>query len=295
MRWPGGAGLAVSIVVNLEEGAELSVAMGDEKNEAAYEVTESVEGHRDLCMESHFEYGSRAGWPRVRTALGERGMVATLSACGRSVQLLPWLVQDAVADGHEVSAHGWRWERHAGMPENEERAIVERASTVIRDTAGSAPVGWHTRSATSVNTRRILVEHGGFLYDSNAYHDDLPVLTTVGGVPHVVLPYAFDTNDMRFYGGGFVQPDDFANYCIAAIDRLHRESAREPRMLSIGLHPRIIGRPGRIGGLEILLDHLAGLQGVWLARRDDIAHAWRAAAGLSAWTPPRHDRADSRA
>lgn len=293
VRWPGGAGLAVSIVVNLEEGAELSLAMGDERNEAAYEVTERVDGSRDLCMESHFEYGSRAGWPRVRTALADRSMVATLSACGRSVELMPWLVQDAVADGHEVAAHGWRWERHAGMPEDEERAIVDRTVAVIRDTAGSAPVGWHTRSATSVSTRRLLVEHGGFLYDSNAYHDDLPVLMTVGKVPHVVLPYAFDTNDMRFYGGGFVQPDDFARYCIGAIERLHRESATEPRMLSIGLHPRIIGRPGRIGGLEAVLDHIAGLQGVWVTRRDAIAHAWRAAAGLSAWAPAGHPRVGS--
>lgn len=293
MSWPGGASLAVSIVVNIEQGAERSISRGDMVNEAAYEVTERVDDHPDPCMESHFEYEGRAGWPRVRSALADRGMIATLSACGRSVELLPWLVQDAVADGHEVAAHGWRWERHAGMPEARERSVIAQTSAVIEGAAGSPPVGWHTRSATSVHTRRLLVENGGFLYDSNAYHDDLPVLLTVSGIPHVVLPYAFDTNDMRFYGGGFVQPDDFARYCIGAVDRLHRESAREPRLLSIGVHPRIIGRPGRIGGLEALLDYVAALPGVWVTRRDFVAHAWREAAGLPEWAPSPRDLAGS--
>ncbi|SEP29971.1 Peptidoglycan/xylan/chitin deacetylase, PgdA/CDA1 family [Methylobacterium sp. ap11] len=274
--WPGGARLAVSVVVNVEEGAELSLGMGDERNESVYEVVEEVVGSRDLCMESHFEYGPRAGWPRIRSLLSAYGVAATLNANGRAVALSPWLAQEAVADGHEVAAHGWRWERHAGMGEAEERAAIAKAVAAIRDATGRAPVGWHTRSATSDNTRRLLMEQGGFLYDSNAYNDDLPYLVPGReGRPHVVLPYAFDTNDMRFQrGGGFVFGDDFARYCIDAFDRLYAEGGDAPRMLSVGLHLRIIGRPGRIGGLERFLAHAAAHEGTWFARRDAIAGHW---------------------
>lgn len=281
IRWPGGARLAVSIVVNVEEGAELAVGMGDERNESVYEVVEEVRGARDLCMESHFEYGTRAGWPRVRALLRQYGVAATLNANGRALALSPWLAREAVADGHEIAAHGWRWETHATMDEATERTAIARAVAAIREAAGAPPVGWHTRSATSVNTRRLLVEHGGFLYDSNAYNDDLPYLVEVSGRPHVVLPYAFDTNDMRFQrGGGFVFADDFARYCIDAFDRLYAEGAGAPRMLSVGLHLRIIGRPGRIGGLERFLAHAASRPGTWFARRDAIARHW--CAGTSA-------------
>ncbi|QRE75264.1 polysaccharide deacetylase family protein [Methylobacterium aquaticum] len=276
VAWPGGARVAVSVVVNVEEGAELSLGMGDERNESVYEVVEEVVGSRDLCMESHFEYGPRAGWPRIRALLSAYGVPATLNANGRAVALSPWLAQEAVADGHEVAAHGWRWERHAGMGEAQERTAIAQAVAAIRDATGRAPVGWHTRSATSVNTRRLLLEQGGFLYDSNAYNDDLPYLVPGReGRPHVVLPYAFDTNDMRFQrGGGFVFGDDFARYCIDAFDRLYAEGGDAPRMLSVGLHLRIIGRPGRIGGLERFLAHVAAREGTWFARRDAIAEHW---------------------
>jgi peptidoglycan/xylan/chitin deacetylase (PgdA/CDA1 family) len=286
--WPGGARLAVSIVVNVEEGAELSLGMGDEANESVYEAVEPIEAARDLCMESHFEYGPRAGWPRIRAALGARGIRATLNACGRALHHTPWIAGEAVADGHEVAAHGWRWERHVHMDEATERSTIARTVATIAETAGAPPVGWHTRSATSIRTRDLLVEHGGFLYDSNAYNDDLPYIVETRTGPHVVLPYAFDTNDMRFFNsGGFVFAADFARYCIDAFDRLHAESAEAPRMLSIGLHTRIIGRPGRIGGLEAFLDHALAREGVWFATRGEIARAWRAGLGLPEWTPRR--------
>jgi allantoinase len=284
--WPDGKRLAVSVVVNVEEGAELSLGMGDEANEFVYEAVERVEGVRDLCMESHFEYGTRMGWGRIRRALKAHGVRATLNACGRALAYSPWIAREAVADGHEVSAHGWRWERHVYMDEALERAAIARTVAAIAAAAGTPPVGWHTRSATSPATRRLLVEQGGFLYDSNAYNDDAPYTLAVGGKPHVVLPYAFDTNDMRFgNGGGFVFGDDFARYCIDAFERLYAESADAPRMLSVGLHLRIVGRPARIGGLERLLAHMASRDGVWFARRDEIAHAWRKLAGLPAWQP----------
>jgi peptidoglycan/xylan/chitin deacetylase (PgdA/CDA1 family) len=286
VRWPGEARLALSIVVNVEEGAELALSMGDETNEFIYEAVERVEGARDLCMESHFEYGTRAAWPRLRKLLRTYGVKVTLNACGRALECAPWLAQEAITDGHEIMAHGYRWERHVHMSEAEEREVIRRSVAAITAAAGIAPVGWHTRSATSPNTRRLLIEQGGFLYDSNAYNDDIPYVVEVGGQPHVVLPYAFDTNDMRFFNnGGFVHADDFARYCIESLDRLHVEGCGEPRMMSIGLHLRMIGRPGRIGGLERILAHVAEKPGVWLARRDEIAHAWRAGVGLPRWTP----------
>ncbi len=286
IRWPNGAQLAVSLVLNIEEGAEYSLAAGDPANEFIYEAVDRIEGSRDLCMESHYAYGTRRGWGRIRAALAAHGVAATLNACGRALHHSPWLAQEAVADGHEISSHGWRWERQVHMAEAEERRVIARAVSAITAAAGTPPLGWHTRSASSVNTRRLLCEHGGFLYDSNAYDDDTPYLAEATGREIVVLPYAFDTNDMRFQpGGGFVQPEDFTRYCIAAFERLHAEGAQAPRMLSIGLHLRIIGRPARIGALETLLAHMARRGGVWFATRAQIAQHWRAGFGLPAWQP----------
>jgi allantoinase len=294
VTWPGGTRLPVSIVVNFEEGAELSLGTGDEANELMHEINERIEGVRDLCMESHFEYGTRAGWPRIRALLREYRVTATLNACGRALALSPWLAAEAVSDGHEVSSHGWRWERHAGMNEAAERSVITRTVDAITRAAGTPPVGWHTRSASSAQTRQLLVEHGGFLYDSDAYNDDLPYLVVIAGVQHVVLPYAFDTNDMRFFNnGGFVLAEDFTRYCIDAFDRLYAEAAEVPRMMSVGVHLRIMGRPGRIAGLERFLDYAASKSGVWFARRDAIAHAWRAGVGLPEWSPRRPSRAFS--
>ncbi len=284
-RWPNGSTLAVSLVVNVEEGAELAISMGDETNESVYEAVQQVVGGPDLCMESHFEYGTRAGWPRIRRTLRAFNVPATMNCNGRAVALSPWLAQEAVSDGHEIASHGWRWETHAGMDEARERKIISDCATTLTQVSGYPVVGWHTRSATSVNTRRLLIEHGGFLYDSNAYNDDLPYVVNEQGKPHVVLPYAFDTNDMRFYGGGFVQPEDFSNYCIGAFDELLDESRNGVRMMSVGLHLRIIGRPGRIVGLKALMRHMARSGDVWFARRDEIAHAWRKMNGLPDWIP----------
>jgi len=286
VRWPGGARLALSLVVNFEEGAELSLSRGDERNEHVYEIADKVEGVPDVCMESHFAYGTRAGWPRIRALLKRYGVRATINACGRAAEISPWLAAEAVADGHEISSHGWRWERQAEMSEAHERIMIRRATEALAKAAGTPPVGWHTRSATSPNTRRLLVEHGGFLYDSNEYDDDLPRIESVLGRAHVVLPYAFDTNDMRFFNhGGFVFAEDFARYCCAAFDRLYEEGASAPRMMTVGLHLRIIGRPGRIAGLEQFLGHASSRAGVWFARRDEIARAWRAGMGLPEWKP----------
>jgi peptidoglycan/xylan/chitin deacetylase (PgdA/CDA1 family) len=278
IRWPGDSRLALSFVVNVEEGAELALTSGDERNESVYEAREEVVGHPDPCMETHFAYGSRAGIWRILDLFDAHGAKATFSACARAVAATPALAAAPAARGHEVSAHGWRWERHAGMAEATERAVIAAAVRTIAQAAGERPVGWHTRSAASINTRRLLMEEGGFLYDSDAYDDDIPrSIPRPDGGRHVILPYAFDTNDMRFApGGGFVQAEDFARYCISAIDWLLREGAAAPRMLSIGLHLRIIGRPARMAGLAAVLEHVTKTPGIWVARRRDIAAHWLA-------------------
>lgn len=277
LRWPGGAGLAVSFVLNVEEGAELALSAGDERNESRHEVNHEVVGAPDLCMESHFEYGARVGYWRITRLLMEAGVPLTLNACARALEATPWIASDAAAQGFEICCHGWRWESHAGLPEDEERARIARSVESIRRLHGRAPVGWHTKSSASVNTRRLLVEHGGFLYDSDAYNDDLPYYLQVAGRPHLVLPYAFDTNDMRFFDNfSFVRGEDFAGYAIDAFECLLRESKEAPRMMSIGLHTRIIGRPGRIGGLERLVSHIRSRHGAWCATREQIARHWLA-------------------
>ena len=283
-RWPGKARLAVSIVINVEEGAELSIGDGDERNEFVHEIVEEVVGAPDLCMESHFEYGPRAGYWRLVELLDQFGLKATFSASARALERNPWMARDIAARGHEISAHSYRWERHANMNEEAERATIAKTVAAIEAVAGFRPLGWHTRSSASARTRRLLVEEGGFLYDSDAYNDDLPYVVEVSGNPHIVLPYAFDTNDMRFTRqGGFVFASDFERYCRDAFDWLIVEGATRPKMMSIGLHLRIIGRPGRIGGLAALLKSMTAREDVWFARRVDIARHWRAQLGLPAF------------
>ena len=282
VRWPGRSRVAVSIVVNFEEGAEFTVGDGDPRNEAVYEVIDRQAGE-DPGIESHFEYGTRVGYWRIVELAAAFGAPLTISACGRAVERSPWLVQDAARRGHEIAAHGYRWETHADMPIDVERRNIAAAVAAIRAAVARAPVGWHTRSVRTANTRRFLVE-SGFLYDSDAYNDDTPYVVDVDGAPHVVLPYAFDTNDMQFqHTQRFATGAAFAAYVCDAYDWLWREGERMPRMLSIGLHLRMIGRPGRIGALERILEHLRQRGGAWIATREQIARHWIAHAPM----PPR--------
>ena len=275
VRWPDAAKVAVSFVLNIEEGAELSLSSGDERNEAVYEVHQQLEGARDFCMESHFEYGSRAGYWRIMRVFAEFGVNVTLNLCGRTLEATPWLARHAADNGHEIMCHGWRWEDQAHFPEAEERAMIERCVSEIRQVTGVRPVGWHVRSHPSPNTRRLLMEEGGFLYDSNVYNDDLPTTLRRGPKPYVLLPYAFDTNDMNFFRSQrFVRGEDFALYCGDAFSWLAREGETTPKMMTIGLHTRIIGRPGRIGGLHQLLRQITGSGAAWIARREEIAKVW---------------------
>jgi peptidoglycan/xylan/chitin deacetylase (PgdA/CDA1 family) len=269
-RWPGGARLAVSFVLNFEEGAEFSVSDGDPVNEAIYEVSDRRPGP-DPCIDSHFEYGTRAAWWRIMALFDRYRLPLTVSACGQAIERSPELARDAIRRGHEISAHGWRWESHADMDEVTERQAIARTVEAIREATGERPVGWHTRSAASPNTRRLLVEEGGFLYDSDAYNDDLPYDLEIAGRRHIVLPYAFDTNDMHYFHTQRFAGSDFADYVNDAVDWLHVEGGK---MLSIGLHLRMIGRPGRMGALVAILEHISGKQGIWVTRRGDIARHW---------------------
>lgn len=282
VRWPRSARLAVSFVVNFEEGAEHSVSDGDDRNEAVYEVIDRQAGV-DRCIDSHFEFGTRVGWWRIAGLFERHGWPFTLSACGRAVERLPWLARDAASRGHEVSGHGWRWETAAGLDEAAEREVIARTAAAIEAVTGRRPVGWHTRSVSTPATRRLLVEQG-FLYDSDAYNDDTPYLVPVQvgetATRHLVLPYAFDTNDMQFqHTQRFDTGRAFAEYVTDAIDWLAREGESQPRMLSVGLHLRMIGRAGRIGALERILAHLQRRGDCWVATREQIARHWLANAG----------------
>lgn len=271
--WPNGARVAVSFVLNFEEGAEFSIADGDEINESVYEVIDQ-QHTLDPCIDTHFEYGTRVGYWRIADLAGQYGVPMTVSACGRAVQRSPWLVQDAARRGHEISAHGYRWQTHAGMAIEDERAAIAATVEAIRSAIGRPPVGWHTRSVSTANTRSLLRQQG-FIYDSDAYNDDTPYFVTVDGGQHVVLPYAFDTNDMQFQNSNrFDTGAAFATYVCDGFDWLYREGQRFPRMLSVGLHLRMIGRPARMGALERIFQHVTKHEDVWIATREQIARHW---------------------
>ena len=276
-QWPNGARVAVSLVLNVEEGSEQAVSRGDAVNEHVYDMIDVVTGSPNLSMESHFDYGPRAGYWRIARVLERYGATCTVNACAEALALSPWLGRDAVARGFEISSHGYRWLSSKGMSETDEREWIRLAVKTTADACGVRPVGWHTRCPHTPNTRRLLIEEGGFLYDSDAYDDDLPyLLDAAGGRQHVILPYSLDTNDMRFQRpeAGFIRAQDFADYVIDAFDWLWEEGATSSKMMTVGLHLRTIGRPGRIAGLDRMLAHMHRRGGAWIARRDAIARHW---------------------
>jgi putative urate catabolism protein len=275
--WPGKARLAVNFVINYEEGSEYNVLDGDEFSESTLtEIPSSLvpRGQRDLAAESMFEYGSRVGFWRVMRLFAERDLPATVFACGLALERNPEAAKAIVDAGHDVCCHGWRWVEHYRLDEDEEREHIRRAVESLTRTVGNRPLGWYCRSGPSVHTRRLLVEEGGFLYDSDAYNDELPYWVGVEGKPHLVVPYTLANNDSKFARGIFADGDDFYRTVKAAFDLLYAEGASSPKMMSVGLHLRIIGHPARAAGLARLLDYMQGFADVWITHRLDIANHW---------------------
>ncbi|HEX4768480.1 MAG TPA: polysaccharide deacetylase family protein [Lichenihabitans sp.] len=277
--WPGDAALAVSIVLNYEEGGEYSILHGDAHSESALTDMDrpaALPGERSPNVEQNFEYGSRVGVWEIMRLLRSRGVEATVYAVGMALERNPEVVAALREWGVEVACHGQRWIDYQFVPEEVERADMARCIEVVTRMVGRRPVGWYT-GRPSLNTRRLVVETGGFLYDSDAYNDDLPYWLRVAGQPHLVLPYSFDNNDSRMNRSqGFETGDQFFAYVRDAFDWLYRSGQEgRPRMMSIGLHARIIGRPGRLGALARLVDHMQARPGVWIASRENIARHWR--------------------
>ncbi len=280
-KWPGGARLAINFVINYEEGSEASIFDGDDRTETG--LTESasvpfVEGVRNRGAESMFEYGSRVGFWRLMRLFAEHDMPVTIFGCALALERHPQAAAAIRDAGHDVCCHGWRWVEHYSLDEATEREHIRRAVESLRRTIGERPLGWYCRYAPSENTRRLLVEEGGFLYDSDAYNDELPywteVATTDGAKPHLVLPYSLTNNDVKFMRGFLATGDDYFNFIKDGFDMLYAEGATAPKMMSVGLHMRIMGHPARAAGLARLLDYIAGFDDVWVCRRVDIARHW---------------------
>ena len=278
-RWPGGARIAVQFVLNYEEGAENAVLHGDPASEVFLSEiigAAAFEGARHMSMESIYEYGSRSGVWRLLDLFRDRGVPLTLFAVAMAMDRHPAVIERALADGHEIASHGYRWINYHGMSEAEEQEHLQRAIEIHSRICGARPLGWYT-GRTSENTRRLVAAEGGFLYDADDYSDDLPFWSTQTDSPHLIVPYTLDTNDMRFATAqGFHTGAQFAAYLIDAFDTLYAEGETAPKMLSVGLHCRLIGRPARFAGLVRFLDHIQRHDRVWLARRVDIARHWRA-------------------
>jgi allantoinase len=278
-HWPDEARIAVSLVLNYEEGGEACVLNGDPHSESVLTDLGAVAplpGVRNMNVESLFEYGSRVGFREIMRLLKSAGAPATVYAVGMALERNPGAAAEIAASGFEVACHGYRWIDYQFVPEEVERADILHNVEVITRLTGRRPVGWYT-GRPSPNTRRLVVETGGFLYDSDAYNDDLPYWTEVSGQRHLVIPYSFDNNDSRLQrGGDFSTGDEFFTYCRDAFDWLYRSGCEgRPRMMSVGLHGRIIGRPGRIGALARLIEHMQRHEGVWLCTRAAIAQHWK--------------------
>ena len=278
-RWPGEARLALQIVLNYEEGAENSILHGDLASETFLsEMIGAVAftGARHMSMESLYEYGSRAGFWRLQRLFAARRIPVTVFAVAMALQRNPEAARAMVEDGHEVASHGWRWINYQDVDEAIEREHLQHAVAIIEQMTGQRPLGWYT-GRTSPRTQRLVVEAGGFLYDADSYADDLPYWVKVVGRDHLIVPYTLDANDMRFATAqGFNSGDQFFAYLRDSFDVLYAEGEVAPKMMSVGLHCRLAGRPGRIAALERFLDHVQRHDKVWICRRLDIARHWRA-------------------
>ena len=276
-HWPNGAKLAVNFVMNYEEGSEPSMQDGEGHTETG--LTEAhglnqLSSGRDLAAEGMFEYGSRVGFWRLMRLFQERGLPMTIFGCALALERNAQAAAAIRDAGFDVCSHGWRWIKHYELTEAEERDHIARAVKSLEKTVGHKPEGWYCRYGPSVNTRRLVVEHGGFLYDSDSYADELPFWLTVDGKKQLVVPYSITNNDAKFAGWTGTS-DQWASFICDAFDMLYDEGRRgQPKMMSVGLHMRLIGHPARAVGLRRVLDHIQKHRDVWVAKRVDIAKHW---------------------
>jgi putative urate catabolism protein len=277
-RWPGEARLALQFVVNYEEGGENCVLHGDAASESFLSETigaQPVVGARHVNTESVYEYGSRAGFWRLHRLFTSRGVPVTVYGVAMALMRNPAAVEAMLKADWEIASHGYRWIDYQHIPEDVEREHLETAIHLHKQATGSRPLGWYL-GRVSPNTRRLVAEEGGFLYDADSYADDLPYWQNVAGQPQLIVPYTLDSNDMRFASAqGFNSGDQFFAYLKDSFDTLYAEGASQPKMLSIGLHCRLVGRPGRAAALARFVDYARQHPKLWICRRIDIARHWR--------------------
>ena len=272
-RWPNRARIAVQFVINYEEGAENSVLNGDERSESFLSEMVGAASHADraMAMESLYEYGSRAGFWRLHRLFSERNLPVTVFAVAKAMEMNPQAVAAMVEAGWEIASHGLRWIDYQYVPEPVERAHIAEAIALHTRLTGSRPLGWY-QGRTSPNTARLIAEEGGFVYDADSYADDLPYWDRRHGRAQLIVPYTLDANDMKMVAfNGFTEGDQFFRYLRDTFDQLHEEGGR---MMSVGLHCRIAGRPARARALASFLDHVIARGDAWIARRIDIARHW---------------------
>ena len=276
-RWPGGARIAVQFVINYEEGGERNILHGDATSEAFLsDVLGAVPwpGQRHMNVESMYEYGSRAGFWRLWRMFTARRMPVTVFAVATALVRHPEAVAAMREAGWDIASHGLKWINYKDVPEAEERAHLAEAILLHTQATGERPLGWYT-GRSSVNTLKAVVNEGGFLYSSDSYADDLPYWINASKGPHLIIPYTLDANDMRFINAqGFASGDEFFGYLKDAFDLLYAEGEDAPKMMSVGLHCRLVGRPGRAAALARFLDYIAAKDRVWVASRLDIARHW---------------------
>jgi putative urate catabolism protein len=279
-RWPGGARIAVQFVLNYEEGGENCILHGDAASEAFLSEivgAQAIPGKRHMSMESIYEYGSRAGFWRILRLFEERRLPFTCYAVAMALERHPDAAKAMTDLGHEIASHGWRWIDYMHVDKETERDHMRRAIAIQTAITGERPLGWYT-GRTSAQTLDLVVEEGGFLYSADSYADDLPYWDTTAGKPQLIVPYTLDANDMRFATNqGFNSGEQFFQYLKDSFDVLYAEGeAGAPKMMSIGLHCRLVGRPGRAAALARFLDHVLDHEKVWVCRRIDIARHWHA-------------------
>jgi putative urate catabolism protein len=276
ISWPNNAKLALQIVLNYEEGGENSILNGDKHSETFLSEiigAKAIKG-RHISMESIYEYGSRSGFWRLDRLFREKKIPITIFGVGLALKQNPEVCNAIINGNYEIAAHGYRWIDYQDVKKSIEKKHMQQAIKTIKDIFGSRPLGWYT-GRCSPNTRDLVFDDGGFLYDSDSYSDDLPYWEFRGKKKQLIIPYTLDNNDMRFATNqGFNTGDHFYNYLKDSFDALYEEGKTNPKMMSVGLHCRLIGRPGRIQSLKKFLDYVLKFDDIWICKRIDIAKHW---------------------